>query len=349
MDNSRSIIEYIKNFCPRKRSRSPNREENFVRLPRKPMNSYSPFKSAHKSTIVLHPDTHYPYSPKYLLRALSDDTRSVENLQRVLKALTQVKKTSDRQLEIISQQIYKVRKNNGTQQVKESGFDLFLEDMRVVGITKEEIKNLWEKVQSKDDTEFFAQVYEVRLVYLDAKSLRMGKEVNDEIIDAYINLIRKEEDVHIFKTHFFQYLETMNQTVWNTQELFKIISDLGLEKITDKNYLIIPANISPNHWVVLLINNKTKTIEYYDSLGTRSMEKICGIIEKFLEALDIEPYDWEGMEVPRQQNSYESWIFALKTVQALAGNFDFRFNAENIQYYKKIMLAELRDGKVYVE
>jgi Ulp1 family protease len=141
----------------------------------------------------------------------------------------------------------------------------------------------------------------------------------------------------------------MDQTHWDAQKLFQIINNSGLEYLTDKDYLIIPANISENHWVIIALNNKKKTIEYYDSLGTRNMDKICGIIERLLEALGMENYDWEGMEVPRQQNSYESWIFALKIVQALAGNLNFSFNSENIKYYRKIILAELRDGKIYVE
>ena len=141
----------------------------------------------------------------------------------------------------------------------------------------------------------------------------------------------------------------MDQTTWDLEKLSEIINNSNLATLTSKNYLIIPANINQTHWVVIVLNNKAKTIEYYDSLGTRNMDKICGIIERFLEAMGMEAYDWEGMNVPRQQNSHDSWIFALKIVQALAGNLEFSFNAEDMKYYRKVMLAELRDGKIYVE
>ena len=349
MDKSERILAYIKRFCSRKRSRSPNRHENFIRLSRKPTNSYGPFESAHKSTLVIYPDTHLPFSPKYLLRALSNNTKSAENLQKVLAALTEAKNISDQRLGINSQQIYKAGKSNGVGPAKESGLEDFLGSKEVIELSREDVKNLWEKVEMRDDHEFFAQVQDVRLTYLDAKKIRAGREVNDEIINGYVNLIKRCKDVHIFKTYFFQYLETMDQTQWDAQKLSQIINDSGLENLTDKDYLIIPANISENHWVIIAMNNKKKTIEYYDSLGTRNMDKICGIIERMIEALGMEHYDWEGMEVPRQQNSFESWIFALKTAQALAANLDFGFNSENIKHYRKIILAELRDGKIYVE
>ena len=79
------------------------------------------------------------------------------------------------------------------------------------------------------------------------------------------------------------------------------------------------------------------------------MEPVCSLLEKLLELLEIDPYDWEAIAVPLQVNSYDCGVFVIKIIQALAKNLPFNFSAADMKYYRKIMLAELKQGRLFVD
>ena len=103
------------------------------------------------------------------------------------------------------------------------------------------------------------------------------------------------------------------------------------------------------HWVVASLNNSSKVIEFYDSMDGNSMEKVCGLLEILLGKLEIEPYDWECIATPKQNNGYDCGLFAIKTMQCLAKNANFHFTNADMKYYRKIMLVEIKEGRLFVD
>ena len=337
------VFEFIQGFCSRKRSRSQNRHENFNTIKRRDSIKFNPFIPPGDMTIVFRSNSHLPASPKYLLRTLTRDSSSISDLQAAVYSLKKMKSEVEKTFEKVTRTSFKMTETFELKPKPKSEFDKFLESRSIKLPIKEKIQKIISKLDSEDENSQFNIIDEFTLTIRDIKKLRKHCWLNDQIINSYIKLIKPKPDVHIFNTYFFQCIENMKNNV-DPIKLNRMISRSGLTNLTEKPYIIIPANIMNNHWVVIAINNVKKTIEYFDSKGTRNMDLICEIIEKCLVGLDIGCYDWEGMEVPYQQNNSDCGVFALKIVKALAGNKEFDFVAEEMKFYRKIMMYELKKG-----
>ncbi|MGE1161561.1 Ulp1 family isopeptidase, partial [Pantoea agglomerans] len=85
--------------------------------------------------------------------------------------------------------------------------------------------------------------------------------------------------------------------------------------IFEKDLTFIPININSSHWALSVINNITKTVEYYDSLnllgGSNILHSIKGYMIGEIERLglhdSIDINDWQLAikSSPQQLNGYD--------------------------------------------
>jgi sentrin-specific protease 1 len=269
----------------------------------------------------------------------------LNDLEAALVSLKKMKKEAEKSFERLTRTSFKLHENQSVSHCQMTGLEEFLMSHEITEVSAEEIKALCRKVDTKGGDDYFSQIKEFTLNYRDVRMLRKSCWLNDQVINAYISLIKPVANVHVFNTYFFQYVESMGEEI-DVNKLKRIIARAGLDSLADKPYVVIPANVFHNHWIVLAINNLNLTIEYYDSKGTRNMEIICAKLERALVQLGIGPYDWEGIDVPYQQNSSDCGIFAAKIVQCLATNSEFLFDADDMKYFRKVMIYELKKAKL---
>jgi Ulp1 family protease len=274
-----------------------------------------------------------------------NDSKNLGDLQGALISLKKMKKEAEKSFDGLTRTSFKMHECQSISRPQMTGLEDFLMNKGIFDVNADEIKELCRKVDRKGGDELFSQINEFYLNYRDAQMLRRNRWVNDQVINAYISLIKPMENMHVFNTYFFQYVETMGEKI-DTYKLNRVIRKAGLEALTAKPYVVIPANVNQNHWVVLVINNLKMSIEYYDSKGTMKMEAICSKLERALIQLGIGPYDWEGMDVPYQQNNCDCGVFAVKIIQCLATNIEFMFDAYDMKYFRKIMIYELKKGRL---
>lgn len=364
MDFFSSLVS--KAFCKRRRSRSSHKYETLVNLPRnhsKSVPSFIPNLTLNKSSVYF-ANSRTPAGPKYLLQSLCRDS-SLDSLYKSIDLLTEAKSQAMQVLNKRHQNLYKIRREKAPVTPSDdsiiedtrSKFQIFLESHNADNLTEEDILQEWNKVENvpnslekpHKDTDLYSQIAEYSLTYKDIKKLQCKKWLNDTIINAYIKLLKPKSNTIILNSYFYQTLEIMANQGWDLPKLKRILRRSGLEKITDIPMIVFPANILQTHWVTICINNTEQVIEYYDSFRSQNLENICLIVEGFLEKMGVIGYDWHEMDTPLQDNTYDCGMFTIKIIQAIADNREFFFSNRDMQYYRRVMLLELKNAQLYVD
>lgn len=132
---------------------------------------------------------------------------------------------------------------------------------------------------------------------------------------------------------------------------------------------LVPINAYHIHWVLAVINLKSKSIKLYDSLKERKKQtlhkkKILNTLHDFLvkECIDKRSsFDTSGFllenvtNVPLQNNAIDCGIFTVLFSERLSRREEtFNFRAEDMPYYRRRMVYELIncqliDGKEELE
>ena len=356
MDLIPNLYKCLQGCCSRKRSRSPYKSENLISLQRKSRfaSTFSRLHTSNSKSPVIFSDSHPPLTAKELYNQLVHDPTSLSSIKSVVSLLSDVHQQADTYLNSHLKKKYTIAKHEISRgpRIRNqscSNLQLFLEEHEVTEITEQEILTIWGSLASHNDEDIFSQVGDYKITYKDARGIAPGNWIKDKIINPYLKLCKTDPHIVIVNADFYRTLETMQKTQWDLVKLKRILRRAGLDKLTSKPYVILLVNLNQMQWVVACLNNSAKVIEFYDSMDGSSMEKVCGLLEILLEKLDIEAYDWECMASPKQNNGYDCGIFALKTIQCLAKNASFQFTDADMEYYRKIMLAEIKEGKLFVD
>lgn len=351
-------------FCKRNRSRSIHKYDSLINLPRKhtnyPVVHYLHF-NRRKSSMF------FANSPgsKYLLDSLNNN-ESLDSLNTSIGLLYKAKTRAQKCLNKKYHNLYKINQEKtqilATQphQDNRSKLQAFLDKHDAQEVTEnmilEELQMLSyegkgrnDSLKSLQDTDIYSQIGEFSLTYKDIKKLYPKKWVNDQIINSYLKLLQPEPHAFILDTLFYPTLQTMAEQGWDIPKLTRIIARSGIYNFSQVPLIVFPVNIKQAHWVTVSINNIEQVIEYYDSFRSQNFENVCILIENFLENIGMGKYDWHEMETPIQEYAYDSGIFAIKTIQAIALNKDFFFCSEDMEFYRKVMMLELKHGKVFVD
>jgi Ulp1 family protease len=334
-------------FCRRKRSRSRNRSETLVKIKRSSLSSlHSLYTTYYDSSPPFTPQP--ALSPKSLLNAITEPGQ-ISSLNQAIDKLTVLKGKGEKVFSEIMREKFKTKVFRGNTIKKQSKFSMFLETKGFGNISALEINELWSELTGIEDGEMFAQVKEFKLFGRDVKKLVPGRWLNDEVINGYIRLLPVSPQVYVFTTYFFYILENMQSTVWDKDKLNRILLKSGLVSLFSKMFLVLPVNIKQTHWAVVVINHRECVIEYYDSLSTSQMDYVCSVVEEFMRVMGCKAYDWEAVWTPEQNNYSDCGMFALRVIHALAHNRPFGFTSQEIKYYRKVMLTELKYGKLLVD
>ena len=115
--------------------------------------------------------------------------------------------------------------------------------------------------------------------------------------------------------------------------------------------LLIPRH-NVNHWTLIVVNNLSRTISYYDSLRLNDGEKICGEVYAYLsqeystkKGRDL-PWDYAivlGEEKKIQTNSYDCGVHVCKWARSF---IDDKWDAASCTKIRKDICSEIITGTI---
>jgi hypothetical protein len=152
-------------------------------------------------------------------------------------------------------------------------------------------------------------------------SLRPNKWLNDEIMNWYFNCkslskLVEDQDSCILSTYYYSRLMDVNNKKEYTFENVKTWKCFRIKNPLEMKKIYIPVNLGNQHWVLVVIDNPSKTITFYDSLmseeafndNTGEITSKCNrnILDNIMRLLkeydtNLPDYKYTSVRLPRQE------------------------------------------------
>uniref|UniRef100_A0A914YJR7 Ubiquitin-like protease family profile domain-containing protein n=1 Tax=Panagrolaimus superbus TaxID=310955 RepID=A0A914YJR7_9BILA len=198
---------------------------------------------------------------------------------------------------------------------------------------------------NKQDAEIFGPC---KLPYRSIKKLQKNTEIDDLIIDSYLELLADRfKALFVPVRHYKRLAESRGFDI--------VVKHLEADEVTDFDYLVFPCN-SKCHWSGVFLNFKTKRSYLFDSgvetLSEASYANVFHCIEYVNTKLEWN-FDWkEWLEIgdvgAEQKDGTSCGIYFLFNVRrAMEGTFPIHITQEQIHVFRKLILYELLSGKLY--
>lgn len=198
----------------------------------------------------------------------------------------------------------------------------------------------------------------------DAARLLPGQWLNDEVINGYINLLsdRNERRVAANPDH---HPRVYFQSTFFYAKLCppRLGYDyVGVRRWTRKvdvfsyDLFVVPINVANTHWALAALDFRSRTVSYYDSLGSRASTVVDALLRwvgdeakqrgkaEVLDTLDAWTTVQHGSDCPQQENSDDCGVFACRFAEALEagrGGEVWAWGGRHITYFRRRMCAEL--------
>jgi len=168
--------------------------------------------------------------------------------------------------------------------------------------------------------------------------------LDDEVINTYMDLItaRSPEAVYTFNTFFF--IALSNKGYEHVSCWTKKVD------IFSKEQLFIPVHIEErNHWCLISVNFKNKSIHYYDSLRRRNTNSLNIILEYLKKEYynkkkrNLNANDWRlinEVNCPQQTNIWDCGVFVLMFAEHLSRGAPLNFTQRDMGKFRKQICIE---------
>ena len=151
-------------------------------------------------------------------------------------------------------------------------------------------------------------------------SLRPKTWLNDEIMNWYFNCsslsqLAKDQDSCILSTYYYSSLMDVGQTREYTFDNVKNWKCFSEKTPLQMSKVYIPVNLGNQHWVLVVIDNQSKTITYYDSkmrdgafnelTGEITLQSIRNRLQNIMKLLkeynnSLPDYKYTSVRLPEQ-------------------------------------------------
>lgn len=182
--------------------------------------------------------------------------------------------------------------------------------------------------------------------------------LNDEIVTAYLQIVVEHglkasghkrgetPTMHAFNTFFYKNLsEKGPPSILRWAKKAKI----GDEALLNVERVFIPVHMHSNHWTLLVVSPKYRTIEYFDSLGGASAKQIAHAkawLKQELKGLYTEE-EWKtvGRAGPKQDNGADCGVFVSTTAKMIMLGVDpMAYSCKDIPLQRRRIVAELMNS-----
>lgn len=189
----------------------------------------------------------------------------------------------------------------------------------------------------------------VQILRKDIQTLLSLNWLNDEIVNAYMNLIvlrgskPNYKRVYAFNTFFYPKLRDSGYT--SVKRWTRKVD------IFSYSYILVPVHLG-NHWCLAFIDFTNKSISYYDSLGGQP-NGCCKILLDYLKQessdkkkQDFDTENWKSVNkyndgIPQQKNCSDCGVFACTYAEYLTRGAKLKFGQGDMPYFRKKMIYEI--------
>lgn len=179
--------------------------------------------------------------------------------------------------------------------------------------------------------------------------------LNDEIVTAYLQIVVEHglkasghkrgetPTMHAFNTFFYKNLsEKGPQSILRWAKKAKI----GDEALLNVERVFIPVHMHSNHWTLLVVSPKYRTIEYFDSLygaGSKQIANAKAWLKQELKG-HYKEEEWKtvGRAGPAQNNGADCGVFVSTTAKMIMlGVEPMAYSCRDIPVQRRRIVAEL--------
>ena len=112
--------------------------------------------------------------------------------------------------------------------------------------------------------------------------------------------------------------------------------------------VLIPINISQQHWALAVINVNKKQIEYYDSMcggfitGKPYIRKLTEALQPHYPTESFSEWSYQqDLAAPQQQNGFDCGVFMLQFIQDIIAERKWTVNQDKIPSVRRNMLLDI--------
>lgn len=213
----------------------------------------------------------------------------------------------------------------------------------VPSLERHQLNQVEQHWRSRLSTTVVSSAYSIDLSVRDLQTLCDGNWLNDNVIDFYLNLVSDlSPQVYCWTTHFFTTLKLKGyQGVARWAKRRKV-------NVFEKAMVIVPINIMSTHWALAVIDNKKKTISYYDSLSSsgnlNAIRTLQDYMTKEAERLLVPVAQYElrpNVKTPQQQNGYDCGVFTCTVAKYISHGDDLSFSQRDMSTIRRRMAFEI--------
>ncbi|CAI2357794.1 unnamed protein product [Caenorhabditis sp. 36 PRJEB53466] len=188
----------------------------------------------------------------------------------------------------------------------------------------------------------------------DFKSLDCGNFVTDNVIDSYLELIKKRSQADSYPT--VSYLSASIFVDFMTEDRriqAKIITEWIPQDAFDGDLVFIPVHHRPDsHWSLLVVDKKAKRVDHYDSFFAKS-EKILNAARDLLAMkndmlgsglLNLNEWTFNFMEQAPRQTYGDCGIFTVQFAEWRSRRKEPGFTSSDMNYYRHRMVMEIKEA-----
>ncbi|KAJ5800127.1 uncharacterized protein N7518_002195 [Penicillium psychrosexuale] len=187
--------------------------------------------------------------------------------------------------------------------------------------------------------------------------------LNDEIINAYLGLLvhylRQSHGnlgpsdrplFHTFNTFFYS---TLRDKGYEGVKRWATRAKIGGQGLLNVDTVFIPVHES-SHWTLMVIRPADRTIEYFDSLGSRGQRQVKNVKQWLRGELGPKYKDEEWTVLPsvssQQDNGSDCGVFLLTNAKAITvGVEPTAIGPGHITLLRRKIVAELMNGGLHGE
>ncbi|KAL4958652.1 uncharacterized protein BDV14DRAFT_33244 [Aspergillus stella-maris] len=170
-------------------------------------------------------------------------------------------------------------------------------------------------------------------------------QLNDEVVNAYLNLITVHVNQKGFRTHvlnsfFFTKLKTEGHKAVQSW-----VSGLAGAKLLQFDTILMPVHVN-SHWMLIVVHPHTGIIQGYDSLSSSQIQGEMNRVKEWLvsEFKDRNHADYwitECPDSPKQDNGSDCGVFVLASARFAAIKQPPTYSQEDIPEMRKRVVTEI--------
>lgn len=235
-----------------------------------------------------------------------------------------------------------------------SSSHLYQLEMKKQPLDKKEYQNICQWISGEDTAITLISKFNIDIKRFDIQSLFWDplQWLNDKIINFYMELIversrlnKKLPSVYAMNTNFFTNLMLDYSYVRSWTKKVDIFSF---------DIILVPVH-DCNHWSIVSINTKNKSIKHYNSTESTTNKVLNELVEYLKsESIDkqqvpIEMSGWtiENAEgIPQQTNGSDCGVFSCMYAEIITKNQQLEFTQHNMIYQRMKMVYEICTGEI---